>query len=275
MRPASGYTVEAVKKTRKVAVAVCALLCLAMTASAVDFTALQAEGYISDFARVIPPATRAALEDYCARVQEVTGAQIAVITIETLAGEPVEDVANAIFRKWGIGKKGSDEGVLLLLVTRDRRMRLEVGYGLEPVIPDGASGSVLRSMAPALRDSQYGEAVTEAVYALGSRIAESQGKSIDAALPRTARRPAPPVNWRVLLFGGLFVLWALGAAGGRDGRRGGPGGNLLAGMLIGNILGRSLGGRGGGGGFGGFDSGGGFGGFGGGDSGGGGASGSW
>ena len=252
----------------------CALLCLALAASAVDFTALQAEGYISDFARVIDPATRAALESYCARVQEVTGAQIAVITIDTLAGEPVEDVANAIFRKWGIGKKGTDEGVLLLLVTGDRKMRLEVGYGLEPVITDGASGSVLRSMAPALRESRYGEAVTEAVYALGSRIAESKGKSIDAALPRRARRAAPPVNWPVLLFGGMFVLWALGAAGGRGGRRGGPGGNLLAGMIIGNILGRSLGGRGGGG-FGGFDSGGGFGGFGGGDSGGGGASGSW
>jgi len=266
-----------VKKSRvmrKVAAAVCALLCLAVAASAVDFTALQAEGYISDFARVIEPATRAALESYCARVQEVTGAQIAVITLDTLAGEPVEDVANAIFRKWGIGKKGTDEGILLLLVIRDRKMRLEVGYGLEPVIPDGASGSVLRSMAPALRESRYGEAVTEAVYALGSRIAESKGTSIDAALPRRARRSAPRVNWPVLLFGGMFLLWALGAAGGRGGR-GGSGGSLLAGMIIGNMLGRSLGGRGGGGGFGGFDSGGGFGGFGGGDSGGGGASGSW
>jgi uncharacterized protein len=266
---------------RKVAGVVCALLSLALAAWAVDFTALQPEGYISDFARVIDPSGRAALERYCTRVEEVTGAQIAVITLETLAGEPVEDVASAIYRKWGIGKKGSDEGVLLLLATRDRKMRLEVGYGLEPVIPDGAAGGLLRAMRPALRESRYGEAVTEAVRALGARIAESKGKSIDEALPRrTARRSAPGADfWPVLLFGGMLVLWAMGAAGGRGGPRGrrggGSGTDMLAGMIIGSLLGRSFGGRGGGGGFGGFDSGGGFGGFGGGSSGGGGASSGW
>ena len=251
-----------------------ALALLAQAAAAADFAALKPEGYVSDFAQVLDQGTRAQLEGYCARLEQATGAQMALVTLQSLYGEPVEDVANALFRKWGVGQKGANEGILLLLAIGDRRSRLEVGYGLEPVIPDGAAGAVLRSMAPALRESRYGEAVTEAVYALGSRIAESKGTSIDAALPRRARRSAPRVNWPVLLFGGMFLLWALGAAGGRGGR-GGSGGSLLAGMIIGNMLGRSLGGRGGGGGFGGFDSGGGFGGFGGGDSGGGGASGSW
>ncbi|HSW51447.1 MAG TPA: TPM domain-containing protein [Bryobacteraceae bacterium] len=266
---------------RVILVTVCLALCLAVAAPAVDFTALQADGYINDFARVIDPATRAALESYCTRVQEATGAQIAVITIDTLAGEPVEDVASAIFRKWGIGKKGKDEGVLLLLVTRDRRIRLEVGYGLEPVIPDGAAGDVLRAMRPALRESRYGEAVTEALNVIGSRIAQEKGVNIDAPLPRRtprsqSRSPLPGMLLFVMVL--VFLLMVLGGGGrGRRGGgfRGGRGGDVLAGMIIGNLLGRGFGGGGGGGGFGGFSGGGGFGGFGGGSSGGGGASSSW
>ena len=95
-----------------------------------------------------------------------------------------------VFRKWGVGKKGTNEGVLLLLATQDRRMRLEVGYGLEPIIPDGFAGSVLRAMSPALRESRYGEALTEAVQTIGTRIAEAKGVTIDGSLPR-ARAPRP------------------------------------------------------------------------------------
>ncbi len=265
--------------TRKIAVPLWVLLCLAATACAANFTALQPEGYISDFARVIDAGTRSALEQYCTRVEALTGAQLAVITIDTLEGEPIEDVANDIYRKWGIGKKGKDEGVLLLLVTRDRRMRLEVGYGLEPIIPDAASGTVLRAMRPALRESRYGEAVTEALNVIGSRIAEAKGVNIDAPLPRRARRTSSDNPLPGLIFGAIvlmILLSALGAGGRGRGRRGG-GGDVLTGMLIGSLLGRGFGGRGGGG-FGGFSSGGGFGGFGGfggGSSGGGGASSSW
>src|SRR5512136_1068609 len=130
---------------RKLAVAAFLLLWLAFSAAAVDFTSLQPEGYISDFAKVIDPGTRATLEQYCSAVEEQTGVQIAVITLDTLAGEPLEDVAVDIFKKWGIGKKGQDNGLLLLLVTQDRKMRLEVGYGLEPIVPDGFAGDVLRA----------------------------------------------------------------------------------------------------------------------------------
>ena len=260
----------------KIAVLLCALLCSVAAASAVDFASLQPQGYINDFAGAIDAPTRAALEQYCTRVEALTGAQIAVITINTLAGEPIEDVANAIFRKWGIGKKGKDEGLLLLLVTQDRRMRLEVGYGLEPIIPDGFAGSVLRAMAPSLKQSRYGEAVTEALNVIGTRIAQAKGISIDAPLPRRANTRQPSSPMPIILFGVVALMWLLGAVGGAR-RRGyrGSGGDILTGMIIGNLLGRGLGSGRGGGGFGGFGSGGGFGGFGGGSSGGGGASGSW
>ncbi len=273
---------------RKAAAALGWILVLVWTAWAVDFAGLQPQGYVNDFARVIDPATKTSLEAYCARVEQLTGAQIAAITLDTLAGEPLEDVANDIFRKWGIGKKGKDEGVLLLLVTGDRRMRLEVGYGLEPVIPDGTAGTILRAMRPALRESRYGEALAEALNVIGTRIAEAKGVSLDAPLPRRPerrRQSGSPFPWMFLVF--VVVMMVLGAigkggrGGGRRPRGGGGGADLLMGMLIGNMLGRGMGGgfggRGGGG-FGGFGGGGGFGGFGGfggGSSGGGGASSGW
>jgi uncharacterized protein len=262
---------------RKITVALCGWLALAALAVAADFAALKPQGYISDYAGVVDPAAKAALEQYCALVEARTGAQIAVLTVPSLQGEPVEDVANDVFRKWGIGRKTTNEGVFLLLSTQDRRMRLEVGYGLEPILPDGFSGSVLRAMSPFLRESRYGEAVTEAVQTIGERIAQAKGVTIDGSLPRRAARPSSrSTPFPLIVFGVMMLLWVIGAMrGGRGGRSGGSGTGLLTGLLLGNLLGRSSGFGGGGGGFGGFDSGGGFGGFGGGDSGGGGASGSW
>lgn len=261
---------------RKITVALCGWLALAALAMAADFTALKPQGYISDYAGVVDPAAKAALEQYCALVEARTGAQIAVLTLPSLEGEPVEDVAIDVFRKWGVGQKASNEGILLLLATQDRRMKLEVGYGLEPILPDGFAGRVLRAMSPFLRESRYGEAITEAVQTLGTRIAESKGVTLDGSLPKPARRSSRSTPFPVIVFGVMMLLWVIGAMrGGRGGRSGGSGTGLLAGMLLGNMLGRSSGFGHGGGGFGGFDSGGGFGGFGGGDSGGGGASGSW
>ena len=113
---------------------------------AVDWKALQPQGYVSDFAGVIDPASKAQLEAYGGVVEQSTGAQMALVTIASLEGEPIEDVANTIFRAWGVGQKGKNEGILLLLSIGDRRSRLEVGYGLEPILPDGLAGSILREM---------------------------------------------------------------------------------------------------------------------------------
>jgi len=264
----------------KQSVVVCLLLVLCVAASGAAEPA--PVGYINDFAGVIDPATRAALERYCAQVEERTGAQIAVLTIASLEGRPIEDVANEIFQRWGIGKKGSDEGVLLLLSIGDRRMRLEVGYGLEPILPDGFSGSILRAMRPALRENRYGEAVREAVRTVGARIAQAKGVSLDAPLPPTPVGRRRPVADALPL--GIFALVALmillAGIGSRRrysryGYRGSGAADVLTGMLIGSLLGRGFGSGRSGGGFGGFGGGGGFGGFGGGSSGGGGASSSW
>ena len=247
-----------------------------VAALCVDFSALKPQGYVSDFAGVVDQNTKAILEKYCTSVESSTGAEIALVTLPTLAGEPVEDVANLLFRTWGIGKKETDEGILLLLVIQDQQSRLEVGYGLEPYIPDGYAGGLLRQMRPALSAGNYGEAMAVAAQTLATRIAEAKGVAIQQApasgVGATRRRQPMPFG---SLIGGLVMLFWLFGMG--RGRRGGRGSNLLMGMLLGSLLGRGMGGSGGhgGGGFGGFDSSGGFGGFGGGDSGGGGASGGW
>lgn len=202
---------------------------------------------------------------------------MALVTIRTLEREPIEDVANTLYRAWGIGQKGKNEGILLLLVIQDRRSRLEVGYGLEPILPDGLDGSILREMRPALRQGLYGEALMAAAQEIGSTIARAKNVSLSANLPRRVRsRPSDSIPWPLIL-GGILALFWLMRVGGRlgGGGRGGGFGGFLPGMILGNMMSRSSYGGRSSGGFGGFDSGGGFGGFGGGDSGGGGASSSW
>ena len=102
---------------------------------------------------------------------------MALVTIDpSLDGEPIEDVANTIYREWGVGKKGKDEGILLLLAVKDRKNRLEVGYGLEPILPDGFVGSVLREMRPALQEGNYGQALLAAARRNRAADREVEGR---------------------------------------------------------------------------------------------------
>ncbi|HYP13751.1 MAG TPA: TPM domain-containing protein [Bryobacteraceae bacterium] len=261
------------------------LFALCMPAAAVDIATLKPHGYVSDYAYVVDSASKAAIESYCARVEKATGAQIAFVTLNTLDGEPVEDFANDLFRRWGIGSKGKDEGLLLLLVVRERRSRLEVGRGLEAYITDSTAGDLLRGMRTSLQADRYGDALLTAAEMLGERLAQAKSVQIPAASgPVTAPRPPPgsmpadsEIPWPMIIVGLLVLFWIMGIGSRRGrGRRGG--GGLLPGIVLGNMMSRSsygsYGGYGGGG-FGGYDSGDSFGGFGGGDSGGGGASGDW
>jgi len=253
-----------------------ALVACAAASQAVDWKTLQPQGYVSDFAGVIPDSSRAPLEAYCAAVEQSTGAQMALVTIPSLEDEPIEDVANTIFRAWGVGQKGKNEGILMLLAVRDRRSRLEVGYGLEPILPDGLSGSILRQMRPALRQNDYGDAMLAAAETIGNAIAQAKHVTLTASLHRRYRPSASDsIPWPMIL-GGICLLFWLLRAGAPRGYGGHGGGGILPALILGNLMGRSTWGGRGSGGFGGSDSGdGGFGGFGGGDFGGGGASSDW
>jgi uncharacterized protein len=236
----------------------------------------------------LDPQSRIQIEDYCSQVERTTGAQMSLVTVDSLNGAPIEDFTGDLFRKWGIGKKGQDNGIMYLLAIKDRKSRIEVGYGLEPILPDGFVGGVQRQVQPLLRQGAYGAAILTAAELMGSTIAKAKGVELDTHLVQL-ERPSPVYRrsrgglpWPIILVGIVVLLAALSRMGGGGAGRYGGGsgvGGFLAGMFLGNLLGGGRGGGagwGGGGGFGGGGSGGGgFGGFGGGDSGGGGASSDW
>src|ERR1019366_5484315 len=104
----------------------------------------QARGRVNDFAGVLQEPSRRMLEQICADVERATSAELAVVTVASLKVDTVEAVSNRLFREWGIGKKDKNNGVLILVAPKDRKMRIEVGYGLEAVLPDGLAGEIVR-----------------------------------------------------------------------------------------------------------------------------------
>ena len=255
-----------------------AAVCAAASAGwAVDWKILKPQGYVSDFAGVIDSASKARLEDYAANLRASTGAQIALVTIPSLQGEPIEDVANTIARAWGVGQKGENNGVLLLLAIQDRRSRFEIGDGLERILPDGIGGNTLSEMRPALRAQHYGEAMMAAAETLGKAIAQAKQVQFQSGLPRQMRPTAAnSVPWIFVVLAILlpFVLAFLliyavrRACGGKRAFR--PSAVIDSDAPL--VLASSAPS---GGGFGSPDSSDSFGGFGGGDFGGGGSSGDW
>ncbi len=271
------------KKMTRVGAILWIVLGVAVWASAEPIASLRPSNYVNDFAGVLDTATQARLNDLCHQVEQKANAQIAVVTVKSVDGQDVVSYAVALYQKWGIGAKGKDRGVLILLATQDRKYWTAVGYGLEPILPDGKVGGFGREMVPLLRSGDYAGAVTLMTTRVASVIAQDAGVTLDNQ-PRLAapvqERPAPGVGTVVVLLLILFfivipVLRLIFRGGG--GRGGGGGGmGFLLGMLLGSGGGYRGGGGFGGGGFGGGGfGGGGFGGFGGGSTGGGGAGGSW
>ena len=259
------------------AVLLCAALLAASLADAEDIKSIHPSGYVTDLAGVIGEEKKAGLEALGTELEQKTGAQMAIITVRTLGGESVDDYAADLFKQLGIGGKKDDRGVLLLLAPNDRKYRVEVGYGLEPVINDARAGDVGRAMVPFLRQGDYGEAVETASWQLAKYIADDANVTLSGG-PPVRRMPhrnsggAAGIFW---LFVGLLILFSFL---GRGFRGGGSGGSGLLWFLLGMMANSGRGSRGSWGGFGGGSGGwggGGFGGFGGGSSGGGGASGGW
>lgn len=262
----------------------CVLLFGALLSFAENIKSIRPTGYVTDLAGVIGAEKKASLEALCAELEQKTGAQLAIVTVRSLEGESVETYAVDLFKQLGVGSKKDNRGVLLLLAPNERKYRIEVGYGLEPVINDARAGDAGRAMVPFLRQGDYSRAIETGAWQLAKYIADDLGVTLSGQ-PPTPRNGGGnvgspgfwitslfPVFW-ILLF--VFIFFrVIGSLAGR----GGSGGSgclwFLLGMLA-SSSGHGSRGNWGGGGFGGGSGGGGFGGFGGGSSGGGGASGSW
>ncbi len=249
------------------------LLCLAPQARlhAESVAALPAPtGYVNDFAGVLSAPVRQEVESLCTAVDRQAHAQIAVVTVKTIDGdESIEEFATELENKWKVGAKGTDRGVLMLLVMSPRRGRFEVGYGLEGILNDAKVGDIGRAMEPAAVAGDYDRAVPLGVQQLAQIIGTDAGVTITPIVHQYRRetQAATPISPARAILSGLVVLIILFFI-----IRGG-GGPLLW-FFLGNMMGGGFGGGGGGRGRGDDDGGGGgFGGFGGGSSGGGGASG--
>ena len=230
---------------------------------------LKPQGYVNDFARVLTQDTRTKLTALCSELDQKAHAQIAIVTVHSLDGDSIEDFSIQVAQTWHVGPK-TDRGTLILLAVDDHKYRVEVGYGLEEILPDGKVGGFGRDVVPLLRQGDYSGAVLQLTGSVAGVIAQSSGVTLSGMPPARRRadredRGFPPgviIAFVILLliFGGLRrAFLPFGGPGRRRGIwwGGGP------------WIGGGFGGGGGGGG------GGGFGGFGGGSFGGGGASGSW
>jgi uncharacterized protein len=122
---------------------------------------------VNDYAGLLSPAEKAALEARCRTLREKTGAQLAVVTLQSLRGGQIDDFANKLFARWGIGQKDKKNGLLLIVAMDERKSRVEVGYGLEPIIPDVLAARILdHKLRPRFREKRYAAGLTDTVNAL-------------------------------------------------------------------------------------------------------------
>lgn len=222
-------------------------------------------GAVNDFANVIPQNYQNQIEAIAREVWQKTNTAIVDVTIPTLEDYDLEEYATRLYEKWGIGKAKEDKGVLILNAIQERKVRIEAGYGVEGILPDGKVGGIIDDyMIPLLKRGDYGQAHLNAVIVIAQIIAEDAGVQLTGRMNEPQRGAERSRGSGIgKLFSILFVIFLIIITRGR----------IIPWLIIGSMTGGGrgrddwggFGGRGGG-------FGGGFGGFGGGMSGGGGAS---
>ena len=279
------HTLRSIRVTALAALILSTALCLRVDAQKVKD--LKPQGYVNDFASVLSSSNLDRLTALCTELNQKAQAQIAVVTVKSLNGEPIEQFSIDLATHWGVGPKQKSRGVMILVAPHDRKYRIEVGYGLEGILPDGKVGSFGRQAVPYFQHQDYDGAIWLMTERVAEVIAQDKGITLDAlqgsaSVPsepeRRSARPGYSLNIGTLIFF-VFLLFPLlgfilriifsGSLGARRYRR--YGGWWMSGPWYGGGIGGGSS-WGGGGGFGGGGS---FGGFGGGSFGGGGASGSW
>jgi len=139
--------------------------------SATVFGFQKPTGYVNDFAGILHKSR--AIELHITDYHKKTGTEIAIVTVTTLEGRTVEEYANELFREWGIGQKGKNNGLLILVAVKEHKTRIEVGYGLEGKLTDGFCGDVIRNqMVPQFKQGRFDDGIHDALNALIGRLGE-------------------------------------------------------------------------------------------------------
>ena len=252
-------------------------------AQSTDKPAIALTDRVVDAAGVLSFAQQQELIAKLSAYEKESSDQIVVATVPSLNGMDIETYANRLYRAWGIGQKTENNGILLLVAPNERKVRIEVGYGLEGTVTDALSAIIIQNaIIPEFRNGEYGAGVTKGVDDI-LQVLRGEGAELQARAKRNQKEAANQTDWVEIIF---LIFWISIFFGGFGftllapvfGRKIGPGRYEWLGVTIalggGGGGGRSSGG-GFGGGFGGGSSGGGGFSGGGGSSGGGGASGSW
>lgn len=257
--------------------AVLVLLCsFGVAAAAPKFPPLT--GRVVDDAGILSPQVEGELTQELATLEVQTGRQLVVATLPDLQGYEIEDYGYQLLRAWGVGDKERDDGVILIVAPAERKVRIEVGYGLEPVLTDALSSLIInRTIIPAFKQGDMEQGVVDGTRAIVQQLSlpDDQAKAAAAAQAQKARSSGGEIGPATILV--IFIVfWLLSGVLGGFGRRRRGGLWWLLPLILSNSSGRGGGGwSGGGGGFGGGGFGGGGFSGGGGSGGGGGASGSW
>lgn len=173
-------------------------------------------GRVTDNAQIFSPETRRSLTESLKEHESRTGNQIAVLTVHTLNGENIEEYAAEVFEEWKLGQKGKDNGILIVVVPNDRRMRIEVGYGLEGTLTDGMAGQIIRSiMTPRFKNGDYDGGITDGARAVmdvleGGELPDTAGESGTAEKSNALHFEGPdlPIRERILI--GAFIFGIIG-----------------------------------------------------------------
>ncbi len=178
-------------------------------------------GRVVDNAEILKPATRERIAALAKAHEDKTTDQIAVLTIPTLGGDSVEDFANRVFAAWKLGQKGKDNGVLVVVAPQDRRMRIEVGYGLEGTLTDVAASRIIRNvMTPAFKNGDFDRGIEDGVKAI---VAQLEGDAAAAGTSATFadtssesgsqsafRFEGPDIPWYMRILLGCFIFGVIG-----------------------------------------------------------------
>jgi uncharacterized protein len=174
---------------------------------------LKPQGYVNDFAGVLSAQAKEKLAALCAEVDQKTKAQIAVVTVSSLEGQPVEQFSIDLATQWGVGPKQQARGIMILLAPNDRKYRIEVGYGLEAILPDGKVGGFGREAVPFLQRSDYDGAALLLTQRVAAVIAADQKITLDTLSgvsppePESSNGPARLGNLVSTLFIVIFLLF--------------------------------------------------------------------
>ena len=231
---------------------------------------------VNDLAGLMQPGEADALERKLVAYDDSTSSQIAVVTVNSLDGDEIANYAQQLYESWGIGRKGKNNGILVLVARQERAARIQTGYGLEGAVPDAIAKRIIsNTLAPAFQQNQYYNGLDRATDQLIS-LAKGEykidpGESRSGQARGSGKGRSGPSFWVIVIVLVIVLIFLNRRGGGGGGRRSRGFGGFVPPIIFGDFSGGRGTFGGGGGGFGG----GGFGGFGGGSSGGGGASGNW